>query len=106
MKKFRQVTFDFENNAIHLDGCSIRGISPPRRKVSVRVVKDLPIPARCETVAVVTSGKDYAFVTGNFKPQRLPGQPNIYVSKAMVTPNVEGKFIVTLVNTSDKPITL
>ena len=106
MKKFRQVTFDFENNAIHLDGCSIRGISPPRRKVSVRVVKDLPIPARCETVAVVTSGKDYAFVTGNFKPQRLLGQPNIYVSKAMVTPNVEGKFIVTLVNTNDKPITL
>ena len=106
MKKFKKVTFDFENDAIQLDGCRIRGVSPPRRKVSVRVVDNVLIPARSETIAVVGSSKDYSFVTGNFKPQRLPGQPNIYVSKAMVTPNVEGKFVVTMVNTGEQPVTL
>ena len=105
MKKFKTVTFDFENDAIHLDGRTIKGVAPPIRKISVRAVENLVIPARMETVAVVTSDRNYAFVTSNFKPQKLPGQPNIYLSKAMVTPNSEGKFIITLVNTSNHPIT-
>ena len=106
MKKFKQVTFDFENNLIVLDNCRIRGVAPPQRKVFVRVAEKLTIPARSESVAVVTANKDFAFVTSNFKPQKLPGQPNIYVSKAMVTPNIEGKFIITLLNTGNTPVLL
>ena len=106
MRKFKVVTFDFEKNAIHLDGRRIKGVSPPSRKVSVRTNEKLVIPGRSETVAVVTSNKDFAFVTGDFQPQKVPGQPNIYISKAMVTPNIEGKFVVTLVNTGNDPVTL
>ena len=106
MRKFKVVTFDFKNDAIHLDGCRIKGVAPPRKKVSVRVVDKLWIPARSETIAVVSSSKDYSFVSSNFSPQRLPGHPNIYVSKAMVNPNVEGKFVITMVNTGNEPVRL
>ena len=54
MRKFKTVTFDFENDAIHLDGRTIKGVAPPSRKISVRSVEKLVIPARTETVAGVT----------------------------------------------------
>ena len=106
MRKFKSVTFDFERDAIHLNGSCIKGVSPPNRKISVRLIENVVIPARTEMVTVVSSNKDYAFVTSNFKPQKLPGQPNIYLSKAIVNPNSEGQFLITLVNTSEKPTTI
>ena len=106
MRKFKTVTFDFEKDAIILDGRRIKGVSSPTRKVTVRTSGNLEIPARSETIAVVTSNREYAFVTGDFKPQKVPGQPNVYISKAMVTPNVDGKFVITVVNTGSEPVTL
>ena len=53
MKKFGTVTFDFENDKISLDGRNIKGLSLPNRKVMVRTLEDIEVPARTEQIAFV-----------------------------------------------------
>ena len=62
-----------KKNSVSKGRSPLKGVSPPTRKISVRTVENLIVPARTETVAVVSSDKGYAFVTSNFKPQKLPG---------------------------------
>lgn len=104
MKKFRTVTFDFENDIIDLDGRIIKGLSLPDRKVLVRTLEDVIVQPRTEQIALVSVKRDFGGVTGNFRPKKVPGHQNSYISKTLVSPNVEGHFCVSIVNTGTEPI--
>ena len=106
MRKFRSVTFDFENDVIFLDGQKIKGLSAPNRKVTVRSTTDLSVPARTEQILHVFGARDVGLVTSDFQPKRFTDRRKLYTSKALVNPNVEGSFYVTVVNTSNKALTI
>ena len=97
MSKFDEVTFDFSNDEIIMNGCRIAKVAAPGRNV-VRMDGALSVPARSEIVAVVRSNRNQAFITSDFHPSLIPGCNKLYISKARVVPNVDGKFIVTVVN--------
>ena len=102
MKKFKIVTFDFQNNTISLNGQRIQALSLPHQRVAVRVKNGSCIPPRSEQIAIVTGNKECAFITSDFQTHVVPGCNsiciNIYKSKAIVSLDVQGQFVITLVN--------
>ena len=105
MSRFGEVIFDFQNNEITMDGNRIINASLPGRAVA-RIDGEITIPPRTELITVVRSSKDSAFITRDFLPTKIPGCAKLYISKARVIPNVDGKFIVTVVNVGNEPTTI
>ena len=105
MSRFDEVIFDFQNNEITMDGNRIINASLPGRAVA-RIDGEITIPPRTELITVVRSSKDSAFITRDFLPTKIPGCAKLYISKARVIPNVDGKFIVTVVNVGNEPTTI
>ena len=103
MARFEKVSFDFKSGEVVFDGQKIVRATRPGRKV-VRIEGATSVPARSEQIAVVRSNRDCAFLVGDFQPRKIPGCSKLYISKARVVPNVEGKFVVTIVNVGNDTV--
>ena len=101
--RFNEVTFDFRNDEIIMDKCHIRK-APTAKCKTVRINKISVIPARTEQILVVKGNKGHAFATQDFSPSNALKYGNLYISKARVLPNEDGKFVVTAVNVGNEPI--
>ena len=103
MASFDEVIFNFQNNDIVMDGRKILKAKQPHRK-AVRIDGVTNIPVRSEQIAMVRASKGCAFLTSDFQPKKIPGCNQLYISKARVVPNFEGRFLITVVNVGTKPI--
>ena len=99
MKLFGKVTFDFDNNQVRLGRTWIKG-AHVKFKEKVRLIQDTVIPARSEQVVTVRCTGHCSLMEADFEPRRLSVAPGLQVSKARVIPNVNGVFLVTVLNTN------
>ena len=106
MQKFKRVTFDFQSNTISFDGRQLKAVALPREKVAVRVKNVLLIPPRSEQVAIVSGTNDRAFIASDFQPHAVPGCKDIYISKAIVSPDFQGQFVITSANIGNNAVKL
>ena len=99
LRKFGQVTFDFDNNSVKLGPAWIRGaeIETPIR---VRVAEKTVIPGRSEAFIKVKCDVKTAFLEGDFDPATIGGMTGIYASRTRVIPNSAGIFTISVLNVS------
>ena len=105
MRHYGKVTFDFEKNRLKLDKWWIKTVTI-NRKDNVRMSKNSTIPARTEAVTTVRCSKNYSLLTADFEPRPLPGRPGVFITKARVIPNIDGIFQITMLNTTEKDVTV
>ena len=111
MKLYRMVTFDFYNSKIMLGDYCCDGVKL-NKKQAVRVNQITVIPARSEkpvlvgcNMAHVVHGcnKINGLIAGDFEA-KLFGIDNIHVTRARVSPNLDGVFYITMLNVSNQDI--
>ena len=105
MKLFGKVTFDFDNNQVRLGRTWIKS-AHVKFKEKVRLIRDTVIPARSEQVVTVRCTGHCSLLEADFEPKRLSGAPGLQVSKARVIPNVNGVFLVTVLNANKSDFVL
>ena len=105
MQKFKRVTFDFQSNTISVDGRELKGVALPRKKEAVRVKNVLSLLQEVNS-AIVTVTKDCASITSDFHPHAVPGCKDLYIYKAIVSPDVQGQFVTKLANIGNHDVKL
>ena len=106
MSKFGTVTFDFANGKVHLGKLSINCVRVEDTSENVRLIERTTIPARCETVITVRCKKKLSMQTVDFDPVPVKGVFGVFVSKARVTPDLRGEFLLTVVNVNEHEVNL
>ena len=64
------------------------------------------ISSRSEKVISVKCSKEHALLSSEFRPKRIPGVRGVYISRAVVSPDVNGHFLLTVLNVNDGPVNL
>ena len=105
MKLFGTVTFNFLANKVRLGKVWINGVRI-QHKEKVRLTQKTLIPARSEQVVTVRSKEHCALLEMDFEPKKVNHSKGIVVCKARVVPNVNGMFLVTVLNSTGKDIVL
>ena len=105
MKMFSTVKFDFTKNWVQLgnvwhNGTTFNG------KEQVRIKERTIIPARSEQIVVVKCTSKAAMLLVDFEPRQVPGVRGMFLSRARVTPNMDGVFQFTMINVTESDITL
>ena len=103
MRRYGRVTFDFHKNRIKLGSVIINCVGNVETPEKVRLLSTTKVPARCEQVVAVRCKKRCALLDLNFEPKVVDG---VFVSKARVVPNVDGVFMVSVLNVSDNEVTI
>ena len=75
-------------------------------KQAVKLCNEVSLTSRSEQVVEVRCNKDNALVSGEFVPKRLPGIKGVYAVRAQVIPDMDGHFLITLLNVNADPISL
>ena len=105
MSKFGTVKFDFAKKRVQLGRTWISCLHVGAKE-KVRVSTHTVIPARSETVITVRCKKDLSIQTVDFDPVPIRGSPGVFFSKARVIPDVSGEFHLTVVNVSERDVSL
>ena len=105
MRKFGSVTFDFSKNKVQLGNKWILGKSFSDKK-DVRLSSELLVPARSEKIFEIKTDEKFAFLPMEFEPRKIPGASGLYMSRARVNPNTLGYINVSILNVSEKDITI
>ena len=100
MKRFSTVKFDYERNQIQLGNSWLPCVGI-KAKEKVRLISTTKIPARSEQVVAARCKKRYSMLNVDFEPQKLQGAPGIFVTKEKVIPNINGVFLLTVLNVSE-----
>ena len=103
MSNYRRVEFDFERNMIKLGQSWLHPIVH-NNKQTVRLCEDVTIQSRSEEVIEVRCSMNRCLVTGEYFPKSIPGCRGVYTSKAQVTPDIDGRFFVTVLNVNEHPM--
>ena len=104
LKRYDKLTVDFRNGRIKVGKTWLKG-SEISKKQNVMLQEDVVIPARSEKVVTVQCNIKNAFLGGEFRPKKTFLQ-GMYVSRAEVIPDVNGKFRITVLNTNEEEIRL
>ena len=104
MSKFGSVEFDFAGNRVRLGKCWLKPVNGKRE--SVRLCENETISSRSEKVISVKCSKEHALLSSEFRPKRIPGVRGVYISRAVVSPDVNGHFLLTVLNVNDGPVNL
>ena len=102
MKSYGNVTFDFANGKIKLGKDWITGVKITKRQ-SVRVNEKTIVPSRSEKVLALRCNNGINLVTGEFE-SKMFGFSGVHIARARVTPNINGIFHVTVLNTSSEDV--
>ena len=94
--------FDFYNSKIKLGEYCCEGVKL-NKKQSVRVNQKTIIPARSEKAVLVGCNKIIGLIAGDFEAKHF-GIDNIHVTRAHVSPNIDGIFYITMLNVSHQDI--
>ena len=105
MKLFGSVTFNFASNRVRLGRIWINGIRIVHKE-KVRIVQKTIIPARSETVITVRCKDHCSMIEMDFEPKELVGLSGVFMCKARVIPNLDGRFKVTVLNTTPNDIVI
>ena len=102
MKRFKRATFDFNKNRVRLGAMWVDCIGAMPTEEKVRLVSTTKIPARCEQVVVARCKKRYSMLDLDFEPKKLT--KGVFVTKARVVPDVNGVFLLSILNVSDSEV--
>lgn len=106
LKKYGEITFDFENNRIKVDKRWLKGITiENKQKQKVTLSSAITLPPRSEKVVIVNCKASYGLLESEFHP-KIKYCDGIYAVRAQVVPNINGEFKITLLNTTAKEIKL
>ena len=104
MRHFKQVEFDFENNRVRLGN---NWLKPAKgKKETVRLCENETLEPRSEKVISVKCSKNHGLLSSEFRPKSIPGVSGVYLSRAIVSPDVNGHFLITMVNVNVKSVSL
>ena len=104
MRHYGSIEFNFNTGAIKVGKWWLKGVTTKRE--TVRLSEQVELAPRSEKVIVVKCSRNHALITSEFKPKRIPGLGGVYMSQAQVVPDVDGHFMVTLLNVNSKDILL
>ena len=104
MKQFKRVTFDFEKNRLRLGVMWINCVGFVELQEKVRLVSTTKIPARCEQVVVARCKKKYSMLDLDFEPKKIAS--GVFITKARIVPDVNGIFLLSVLNVSDSEISI
>ncbi len=103
-KKMGPVTMDVGKNCIKLGDKWING-EKSKQCIHVRAQRKITLPARSENFACINGTGDAAMLDYEFVPaQMFP--PGVYVTNAGVRPDLNGDFIIPILNVNEYDITL
>ena len=102
--KMGEVTIDVKNSRVKMCGRWIKG-EKSKQRVQVRTREKFTLPARsehfiCMNSKVEAAMLDYDFVPAKFFPS------GVYVTSARVRPDLNGDFIVGILNVNEHDVTL
>ena len=103
MEKLGKVTFDFEKGEINVRNKRIKTVAVNKKSFS-RVVQKTKLPVRSETIVAVNCISGLSMVTADFAPSRLFNKRGIYAANCRVTPDVNGAFLVKVLNTNSSDV--
>ena len=98
------VTMDFIQNRIKIEDEWIKGISPTK-KLRVNTTETVVIPPRSETIMSVRSKNQSALLGYEFYPD-FGATSGIYFANALVQPDQNGCFNISVLNVNDHEVTL
>ena len=75
-----------------------------RSKEKVRLAEESVIPGRSEQVVTVRCTSFHSLRESDFIPVKLRGHHGVFVSKARVSPNMNGGFQVTVMNVTETDV--
>ena len=104
MRKYRKVTFDFENNRIQLNNSWCNGMKMKKNQC-IRSTDSCVIPARSEMMITVKCKNRNGYILSEFEPRKNMVS-NLYINHAQVIPDADGVFYVSVLNPSNKDMTL
>ena len=103
-RKMGEVTIDVERGRIKICGRWIKGEKSSKR-VQVRTREKFTLPSRSEHFICMNSKVDAAMLDYEFVPAKyLPS--GVYVTSARVCPDMNGDFIVGVLNINEHDVTL
>ena len=104
MRHFRSKPFSFcferVNSFYFLKGLGIKN------KTVARLIGKVEIQARSECVISGKCDKKFALMDLDFGPQKVKGVNGVHFSKAKVRPNIDGEFMITVLNVNSENIDL
>ena len=105
MKRFGSIKLDFVKNRVKLGKKWVHGVDFRNARENVRLAEESVIPARSEQVVTVRCKNDKSLCESDFVP-KLRGVRGVFVSKARVSPNLNGCFQVTVMNVTESDVKL
>eukprot|EP00794_Sanderia_malayensis_P020882 gene20882-22932_t len=105
LSNFTTVEFDFSKHRIKL-GPDWHDCVTIGNHTSVKVANPAILQPRSETIVNVECSKSLSLITADFEPKSLPLSSSLYSTRCRIIPNIDGIFQLSLLNTSDKPISL
>ena len=103
-RKMGEVTIDVEKGRIKMCGRWIKGEKSSKR-VQVRTREKFTLPARSEHFICMNSKVDAAMLDYEFVPAKF-FPSGVYVTSARVRPDMNGDFIVGILNINEHDVTL
>ena len=105
LSNFTTVEFDFAKHRIKL-GPDWHDCVTIGNHNSVKVVNPAILQPRSETIVNVECSKPLSLITADFEPISLPLSSSLYATRCRIIPNIDGIFQISLLNTSDKSVSL
>ena len=103
-RKMGAVTIDVAKDRIKIAGRWIRG-EKPNRRVQVRTHRSITLPARSEHYICVNSKSEAAMLEYEFVPSKF-FPSGVYATSAHVRPDLNGHFIMGILNVNEHDVTL
>ena len=96
MSNYGDVTFDFVNGKVKLGGTWVKGVRITKKQ-TIRLINKAVIPPRSEKLVALKCHNDTHLVPCDFEPRNV-GPKGVHISRARITPNLDGVFHTTFLN--------
>ena len=103
-EKVGAVTIDVKSNKIKLGKKWIKG-DEPKKRLRVNTRGRITIPARSEQFICVGSKQDAVMLDYEFFPAKII-PTGVYVGNARVKPDMNGEFVISVLNVNEHDVTL
>ena len=103
-EKMGPVTIDVGNNRIKIQGQWLKG-DEPKQRVRVNTRGKLTLPARSEHFIYANSKVNAAMLDYEFIPAKILPQ-GVYITSSWVRPDMNGEFVVGILNVTERDISL
>ena len=91
MEELGDITFNMKSNTVKINNNLLTGVEI-KSKEKVRLMGKIELPPRAECIIPGRCNSKISLLEGDFVPQKINGISGVYISKAKVQPDIDGKF--------------